>query len=133
MISDHHDDGGGCYAPVPKSDAGSLVRPGRDALGETIAHVVLPASKSGIFTGIIPAAGGRWGEALAVAMVIGQMKSFPSLFLPASTLTTAISADMARHGKAANIMRRCGRWRWCCSCCRSSLSLLSIKSMPLPI
>ena len=35
------------------------------------------------------------GEALAVAMVIGQMKVFPtSLFLPASTMTTAISADM---------------------------------------
>lgn len=62
---------------------------------ETIAHVVLPAAKSGIFTGIILGLARALGEALAVAMVIGQMKVFPtSLFLPASTLTTAISADM---------------------------------------
>jgi phosphate transport system permease protein len=62
---------------------------------ETIAHVVLPAAKGGIFTGIILGLARALGEALAVAMVIGQMKEFPtSLFLPASTLTTAISADM---------------------------------------
>lgn len=62
---------------------------------ETIAHVVLPAAKSGIFTGIILGLARALGEALAVAMVIGQMKVFPtSLFLPACTLTTAISADM---------------------------------------
>lgn len=62
---------------------------------ETIAHVVLPAAKSGIFTGIILGLARALGEALAVAMVIGQMKVFPtSLFLPASTMTTAISADM---------------------------------------
>ena len=62
---------------------------------ETIAHVVLPAAKSGIFTGIILGLARALGAALAVAMVIGQMKVFPtSLFLPASTLTTAISADM---------------------------------------
>ena len=68
---------------------------------ETIAHVVLPAAKSGIFTGIILGLARALGEALAVAMVIGQMKVFPtSLFLPASTLTTAISADMGgRHGR----------------------------------
>ena len=62
---------------------------------ETIAHVVLPAAKGGIFTGIILGLARALGEALAVAMVIGQMKVFPtSLFLPASTMTTAISADM---------------------------------------
>jgi phosphate transport system permease protein len=62
---------------------------------ETIAHVVLPAAKGGIVTGIILGLARAFGEALAVAMVIGQMKVFPkSLFLPASTLTTAISADM---------------------------------------
>ena len=62
---------------------------------ETIAKVVLPAAKGGIFTGIILGLARALGEALAVAMVIGQMKVFPtSLFLPASTLTTAISADM---------------------------------------
>ena len=62
---------------------------------ETIAHVVLPAAKSGIATGVILGLTRAMGEALAVAMVIGQMKIFPtSLFMPASTLTTAISADM---------------------------------------
>lgn len=62
---------------------------------ETIYHVVLPAARSGIFTGIILGLARALGEALAVAMVIGQMKVFPtSLFLPASTLTTAIASDM---------------------------------------
>lgn len=62
---------------------------------ETIFHVVLPAAKGGIFTGIILGLARALGEALAVAMVIGQMKVFPtSLFLPASTLTTAIASDM---------------------------------------
>lgn len=62
---------------------------------ETIFHVVLPAAKGGIFTGIILGLARALGEALAVAMVIGQMKVFPtSLLLPASTLTTAIASDM---------------------------------------
>lgn len=62
---------------------------------ETIYHVVLPAARGGIFTGIILGLARALGEALAVAMVIGQMKVFPtSLFLPASTLTTAIASDM---------------------------------------
>ena len=35
------------------------------------------------------------GEALAVAMVVGQMKVFPtSLFLPATAMTTVIASDM---------------------------------------
>lgn len=62
---------------------------------ETIFHVVLPAARGGIFTGIILGLARALGEALAVAMVIGQMKVFPtSLFKPASTLTTAIASDM---------------------------------------
>lgn len=62
---------------------------------ETIAHVVIPAARGGIFTGIILGLARALGEALAVAMVIGQMKVFPtSLFMPASTLTTAIASDM---------------------------------------
>lgn len=66
-----------------------------DTRWETIAHIVLPAAKGGIFTGIILGLARALGEALAVAMVIGQMKVFPtSLFLPASTLTTAIASDM---------------------------------------
>ena len=62
---------------------------------ETIRNIVLPAASGGIFTGIILGLARALGEALAVAMVIGQMKVFPtSLFLPASTLTTAIASDM---------------------------------------
>lgn len=62
---------------------------------ETITRVVLPAAKSGIFSGIILGLARALGEALAVAMVIGQMKVFPtSLLKPATTLTTIIAADM---------------------------------------
>ena len=47
------------------------------------------------FTGIILGLSRALGEALAVAMVVGQMKIFPeSLLMPASTLTTIIAADM---------------------------------------
>ena len=52
---------------------------------ETIVHVVIPAAKGGIATGIILGLARAMGEALAVAMVIGQMKVFPtSFFLPAA-------------------------------------------------
>ena len=62
---------------------------------ETITKVVLPAAKSGIFSGVILGLARALGEALAVAMVIGQMKVFPvSLLKPATTLTTIIAADM---------------------------------------
>ncbi len=62
---------------------------------ETIFHVVIPAAHTGIFTGVILGLSRALGEALAVAMVIGQMKRFPtSLFDPASTLTTIIASDM---------------------------------------
>ena len=48
---------------------------------ETIRTVVLPSARTGIFTGI--------------AMVVGQMKVFPtSLFLPATAMTTVIASDM---------------------------------------
>lgn len=100
---------------------------------ETIAHVVLPAAKSGIFTGIILGLARALGEALAVAMVIGQMKVFPtSLFLPASTLTTQSLRIWGARWKAANTMPHCGRWPCSCSCCRSCSFLLSTRSMPLP-
>lgn len=81
-------------AAVPKSWREASYGLGA-TLWETIAHVVLPAARGGIFTGIILGLARALGEALAVAMVIGQMKVFPtSLFLPASTMTTTISADM---------------------------------------
>ncbi|MDD6569495.1 MAG: phosphate ABC transporter permease subunit PstC, partial [Acidaminococcus sp.] len=62
---------------------------------ETIRNVILPAAQRGIFTGVVLGLARALGEALAVAMVIGQMKRFPtSLFLPASTMTTVIANDM---------------------------------------
>ena len=62
---------------------------------ETIRQVVVPPAHRGIFTGIVLGLARALGEALAVAMVIGQMKRFPtSLFMPASTMTTVIANDM---------------------------------------
>lgn len=62
---------------------------------ETIRNIVLPAARRGIFTGVVLGLARALGEALAVAMVIGQMKRFPtSLFLPASTMTTVLANDM---------------------------------------
>ncbi len=74
----------------------------RDAsygLGSTrwqmIYKVVLPAAKSGIFTGIILGLARAFGEALAVAMVIGKMRAFPkNLLSPTINLTAAIASDM---------------------------------------
>lgn len=62
---------------------------------QTIYKTVLPAAKSGIFTGIILGLARAFGEALAVAMVIGQRKAFPtSIFSPTTNLTATIAADM---------------------------------------
>lgn len=74
----------------------------RDAaygLGSTrwqmIRKVVLPAASSGIMTGIILGLARAFGEALAVAMVIGKTRSFPNgLFGPTSTLTSIIASNM---------------------------------------
>lgn len=57
--------------------------------------VLVPAASSGIVTGFILGLARALGEALAVAMVIGKMKIFPtSLLAPAVNLTTAIASDM---------------------------------------
>jgi phosphate transport system permease protein len=74
-------------------------REGAYALGATrwqvIHSAVLPAAGNGILTAIILGLSRAFGEALAVAMVIGKMKSFPSSLLsPTTTLTTAIASDM---------------------------------------
>ncbi|MDY5589837.1 MAG: phosphate ABC transporter permease subunit PstC [Arcanobacterium sp.] len=75
-------------------------RIGAYGLGSTrwqvIYRVVLPAAKVGIFTGVVLGLARAFGEALAVAMVIGKTRAFASTLLdPTSSLTTAISADMA--------------------------------------
>lgn len=62
---------------------------------QTIYKVILPAASSGIFTGMILGLARAFGEALAVAMVIGKMRAFPKNILsPTTNLTSAIAADM---------------------------------------
>ena len=62
---------------------------------QVIWKVLLPSAKPGILTGTILGLSRAFGEALAVAMVIGKMKAFPEgLLSPTSTLTAAIASDM---------------------------------------
>ncbi|HEX2986213.1 MAG TPA: phosphate ABC transporter permease subunit PstC [Caproiciproducens sp.] len=62
---------------------------------QVIRRVVLPAARPGILTGIILGLARAFGEALAVAMVIGKMKAFPDNILsPTNNLTAAIASDM---------------------------------------
>ncbi len=62
---------------------------------QVIYRIVLPAAKSGILTGIILGLARAFGEALAVAMVIGKTRAFPkNLLSPTNNLTAAIAADM---------------------------------------
>jgi len=62
---------------------------------QMISRVVLPSAFPGIVTGIIFGLSRAFGEALAVAMVIGKTRAFPKgLLSPTSNLTAAIAADM---------------------------------------
>lgn len=62
---------------------------------QVISHVMVPAAGPGIITGVVLGLARAFGEALAVAMVIGKTRAFPqSLLSPTSNLTTAIAADM---------------------------------------
>lgn len=62
---------------------------------QTIYKVILPSAKTGIFTGVILGLARAFGEALAVAMVIGKMRGFPkNIFSPTINLTSAIASDM---------------------------------------
>ena len=62
---------------------------------QVIYRIVLPAAKSGILTGIILGLSRAFGEALAVAMVIGKTRAFPKNILsPTNNLTADIAADM---------------------------------------
>lgn len=73
---------------------------------QMIRKVILPASKTGIFTGIILGLARAFGEALAVAMVIGKTRAFPtSILSPTNNLTAAIASDMggAMEGGEYNI------------------------------
>ena len=77
----------------------AVYRSGAYGLGSTrwqvIYRVVIPAAKSGILTGIILGLARAFGEALAVAMVIGKTRAFAENILsPTNNLTAAIAADM---------------------------------------
>ncbi len=62
---------------------------------QTIRHVLIPAARSGIMTGIILGLSRAFGEALAVQMVIGNTRKLPTSILdPIITLTSAITIDM---------------------------------------
>lgn len=62
---------------------------------QTIYRVIIPASKSGILTGIVLGLARAFGEALAVQMVIGNALRMPhSLKDPATTITSAITMNM---------------------------------------
>lgn len=72
---------------------------------QTITKVVVPAAKSGIYTGIVLGIGRAFGEALAVQMVIGNSINFPtSLTKSTSTLTSILTMDMSNtiYGTAWN-------------------------------
>lgn len=62
---------------------------------QLIRKVIFPAALPGILTGVVLGLARAFGEALAVAMVIGKTQSFPKGILsPATNLTAAITADM---------------------------------------
>ncbi|MBU3091953.1 phosphate ABC transporter permease subunit PstC [Clostridium sp. CF011] len=72
---------------------------------QTIIKVIIPASKSGILTGIVLGVSRAFGEALAVQMVIGNSVAFPKGLLgTTSTLTSILTMDMANtiYGTAWN-------------------------------
>jgi len=63
---------------------------------QTIIKVIIPAAKSGIFTGIVLGVSRAFGEALAVQMVIGNSVTFPKGLLgTTTTLTSILTMDMA--------------------------------------
>ncbi len=62
----------------------------------TIRGVVLPAAKSGLFTGVILETGRAIGETMAILMVCGNVVQTPSgIFDPIRTLTANIALEMA--------------------------------------
>lgn len=62
---------------------------------QVIWRVLLPTARPGILTGVILGLSRAFGEALAVAMVIGKRRAFPENILsPTNNLTASIASDM---------------------------------------
>lgn len=62
---------------------------------QTIRMVLIPAARPGLITGVVLGMARAFGEALAVQMVIGNVRQIPASILdPAITLTSAITMDM---------------------------------------
>ncbi|MEW9052743.1 MAG: phosphate ABC transporter permease subunit PstC [Neobacillus sp.] len=85
------------------------LREGSFALGatrwQTIRKVLVPAALPTLLTAVILGMARAFGEALAVQMVIGNVKDLPSSFLDASaTLTTIITLNMGHttYGSVEN-------------------------------
>lgn len=73
---------------------------------QVIKNVVIPASSTGIYTGIILGLARAFGEALAVSMVIGRTRLFPqSILHPTANITGILASDMGNtiDGSEANM------------------------------
>jgi phosphate transport system permease protein len=82
-------------AAVPRKYTDAAHALGLDKLG-TLRTAVLPAAKSGLFTGVILETGRAIGETMAVIMVCGNIVQIPgSVFEPVRTLTANIALEMA--------------------------------------
>ena len=67
---------------------------------------MIPASSTGIYTGIILGLARAFGEALAVSMVIGRTRLFPqSILHPTANITGILASDMGNtiDGSEANM------------------------------
>ena len=63
---------------------------------QVIHQIVLPAAKTSVLTGVILGLARAFGEALAVALVIGKTPAFPKgIFGQTATMTTVIASRMA--------------------------------------
>ena len=83
------------FAEVPQEYLLGAAAMGLSSWG-TIWQIVLPASKSGLFTGVILEVGRAIGETMAVLMVCGNVVQTPdSIFAPVRTLTANIALEMA--------------------------------------
>lgn len=63
---------------------------------QTVSSIVIPAAKSGIFSGIILGMGRAIGETMAVIMVAGNAVKIPhTIFTPIRTLTSNIAIEIS--------------------------------------